>query len=61
MSYFALGSWVEVFSPCFHAREASAVQALTEADMFDRITYTNGSLTETTKTLPALLSLSLLM
>ena len=60
MSYIRLGAWVEGCTPGFHAKQASVSGNITGDDTFDPITYTNGSLTETTKTLPAFLSLSLL-
>ena len=61
MSYISLRGWVKGCPPGLHARHVLASIKITGEDKCNRNTYTNGSLTETTKALPAFLSLSLLM
>ena len=58
MSYLGFGGWVKGSTPGFHAEQASASITSHGKTHREENTYTKGSLTETTNTLPAFLSLS---
>lgn len=64
LTYATFPAWVKGRAPSFHAGGVSAKAQASEGRGQRRgygRTYTNGSLTDTTKTLPALLRLGLLM